>query len=100
MSRPETKKPKFFLEKGSQKISESHLKGVSPTPSTIVPAKPRRVPAPDCFTVNICHKRITFLIGPQAHQKFFKPTDQPPARRLGPAAPSPPLLLSPRVDSF
>lgn len=30
----------------------------------------------DCFTVNICHKRITFLIGPQAHQKFFKPTDQ------------------------
>eukprot|EP00667_Euglena_gracilis_P010398 EG_transcript_10580 len=30
----------------------------------------------DCFTVNICHKRLTFLIGPQAHQKFFKPNDQ------------------------
>ena len=30
----------------------------------------------DCFTVNIFHKKMTFLVGPAAHQIFFKPSDK------------------------
>jgi sterol 14-demethylase len=29
----------------------------------------------DCFTINMMGKRMTFLVGPEAHEVFFKASD-------------------------